>query len=151
MEKYEAKFELVESYDEFIDRTLEIVICGDYKKSMKAIEEKMKFPNAFGLKNSFYKSNDQDGTYFLEIRNKKCSKGDGVIRLLKHLKINIKNCAVMGDWYNDRSMFRTKALKIAVGNAVDEIKNMADHITNKTNNEDAAAEFLEMVLAAKKD
>jgi hydroxymethylpyrimidine pyrophosphatase-like HAD family hydrolase len=48
-------------------------------------------------------------------------------------------------------MFRTKALKIAVGNAVDEIKNMADHITNKTNNEDAAAEFLEMVLAAKKD
>ena len=150
MEKYEAKFEEVETYEEFIGRTLEIVICGDYKKSIKAIEEKMKFPSAFGLKNSFYKSNDQDGTYFLEVRNKNCSKGDGVQRLAKHLKTNIKNCAVIGDWYNDRSMFKTKAVKVAVANAVADIKNMADHITKRTNNEDAVAEFLEMVIEAKK-
>ncbi len=150
MERYEAKFEEVDSYDDLKSKTLEIIICGDYKKSIKAIEEKMKFPSAFGLKTSFYKSNDQDGTYFLEIRNKNCSKGDGVKKLLKHLKINIKNCVVMGDWYNDRSMFRTKAIKVAVDNAVSEIKEMADHITKKTNNEDAVAEFLEMVLEAKK-
>jgi hydroxymethylpyrimidine pyrophosphatase-like HAD family hydrolase len=54
------------------------------------------------------------------------------------------------DRYNDRSLFRTKALKIAVANAVDEIKQMADHVTKKTNNEDATAEFLEMVLEAKR-
>jgi Cof subfamily protein (haloacid dehalogenase superfamily) len=150
MEKYEAKFEQIDSYKEYLSQALEIVICGDYKKSIKAIEEKMKFPSAFGLKTSFYKSNDQEGVYFLEIRNKKCSKGDGLLRLSKHLKINIKNTAVMGDWYNDRSMFRTKALKIAVANAVDEIKRMADFITKKNNSEDATAEFLEMVLEAKK-
>ncbi len=150
MEKYEAKFEQIDSYKEYLSQALEIVICGDYKKSIKAIEEKMKFPSAFGLKTSFYKSNDQEGVYFLEIRNKKCSKGDGLLRLSKHLKINIKNTVVMGDWYNDRSMFRTKALKIAVANAVDEIKRMADFITKKNNSEDATAEFLEMVLEAKK-
>lgn len=151
MDKYEAKFEEVHSYDDYIDKSLEIVICGDFKKSIKAIEEKMKFPSAFGLKTSFYKSNDQDAVYFLEIRNKKCSKGTGLIKLLKHLKVNIKHSAVIGDWYNDRSLFRTKALKIAVANAVDEIKEMADYITKRTNNEDATAEFLEMVIEAKKE
>lgn len=150
MDKYEAKFEQIDSYNFYVDKALEIVICGDYKKSIKAIEEKMKFPSAFGLKTSFYKSNDQDGVYFLEIRNKKCSKGDGFLKLAKHLKIPVKHSAVIGDWYNDRSMFRTKALKIAVANAVDEIKAMSNYITKKTNDEDATAEFLEMVLEAKK-
>lgn len=150
MEKYEAKFEQIGSYDLYVEKALEIVICGDYKKSIKAIEEKMKFPSAFGLKTSFYKSNDQDGVYFLEIRNKKCSKGDGFLRLAKHLKINVKHSAVMGDWYNDRSLFRTKAFKVAVANAVDEIKLLSDHITKNTNNEDATAEFMQMVIEAKK-
>jgi len=151
MDKYEAKFEQVDSYDKLINNTLEIVICGDYKKSIKAIEEKMKFPSAIGLKTSFYKSQDQDSTYFLEIRNKKCSKGDGFLKLSKYLRINIKNSAVIGDWYNDRSMFRTKSLKIAVANAVHEIKKMADHVLSKTNDEDGTAEFLEMVIEAKKN
>lgn len=150
MDKFDAKFEQTDSYDELIDRTLEIVICGDYKKSIKMIEEKMKFPSAFGLKTSFYKSQDQDGVYFLEIRNKKCSKGEGFLKLIKHLKISEKRSAVIGDWYNDKSMFRTKALKIAVANAVEVIKEMSDHITKRTNDEDATAEFLEMVLEAKK-
>lgn len=151
MDKYDAKFEEIDAYDNYVNRTLEIIICGDYKKSVKLIDQKMQFPNAFGLKTSFYKSQDQDGVYFLEIRNKNCSKGDGFLKLLKYLKINIKNTAVIGDWYNDRSLFRTKSLKIAMANAVSELKEMSDHITKLTNNEDGTAEFLEMVLKAKKD
>ncbi|MFZ1291957.1 MAG: HAD family hydrolase [Melioribacteraceae bacterium] len=149
MDKYEAKFEEIDSYDNLMDKTLEIVITGDYKNSIKLIEDKMKFPSAFGLKTSFYKSQDQDGVYFLEIRNKNCSKGDGLLKLVKHLKINIINTAVIGDWYNDKSLFKTNALKIAVANAVDEIKKMSDFITTKTNEEDGTAEFLEMILRAK--
>lgn len=150
MEKYEASFKEIDSYNKIIDKVLEIVICGDYKKPVKEIEEKMKFPSAIGLKTSFYKSNDQDGTYFLEVRNKISSKGDGVLRLCKHLGISIKNTVVMGDWYNDRSMFRTKALKIAVANAVSEIKNMADFVTQKSNDENGVAEFLQMVIESKR-
>ncbi len=151
MEKYEAKFEEIESYEPFYKSTLEIVISGDYKNAIKQIDEKMKFPSAFGLKTSFYKSQDQDGVYFLEIRNKNCSKGDGLMKLLKFQNVSIKKTAVLGDWYNDRSLFRTKALKVAVANAVDEIKKMADFITKKTNDEDGTAEFLEMLLEAKRN
>lgn len=151
MEKYDAKFHEIDTYDNYLEKTLEIIICGDYKNSVKLIEQRLQFPSAFGLKTSFYKSQDQDGVYFLEIRNKNCSKGNGYLKLLKNLKINIKNTAVIGDWYNDRSLFRTKALKIAMANAVSEIKDMSDHITKRTNNEDGTAEFLESVLKAKKD
>jgi 3-deoxy-D-manno-octulosonate 8-phosphate phosphatase KdsC-like HAD superfamily phosphatase len=48
-------------------------------------------------------------------------------------------------------LFRTKALKIAVANAVDEIKWMSDYITKRDNNEDATAEFLEMIIKAKEE
>ncbi len=151
MDKYQAKFEEVKSYEPYVSRTLEFVVAGDYKDSIKLIEDKMKFPSAFGLRTSFYKTQGDNGVYFLEVRNKKCSKGLGLIRLAKHLKIKVKNTAVMGDWYNDKSLFKTDALKIAVANAVDEIKDMADYITTRTNNEDATAEFLDMLLKAKKN
>ncbi|GBD89837.1 phosphoglycolate phosphatase [bacterium BMS3Abin04] len=57
---------------------------------------------------------------------------------------------MLGDWYNDKSLFETYALKIAVANAVQEIKDLSDYVLEKTNNEDATAEFLQMVLEAKK-
>ncbi len=151
MEKYETKFEIIDTYVQIIDKALEVIISGDYKGAIKKIEKKMKFPSAIGLKTSSFRSQDQDGVYFLEIRNKNCSKGGGLLKLAKHLKINIHNTAVIGDWYNDKSLFKTKALKIAMANAVDMIKEMSDFITTRTNDEDGTAEFLEMILKAKKE
>ena len=71
-------------------------------------------------------------------------------KLTKYLKIKIKETAVVGDWFNDRSLFETDALKIAMGNAVPEIKRMADHILSRSFHDDGTAEFLEMVLRAKR-
>ncbi len=150
IEKVDAKYQKVNSYGKYLKHTLEIVITGENKKIMREIFKRMQFPYSFGLATSFYKSHHHDNIYYLEIRNHGNSKGKGLKRLAKHLKIKMKRTAVMGDWYNDKSLFETKALKIAVANAVDEIKEMADYITKRTNNEGGAAEFLEMVLEAKK-
>ena len=78
------------------------------------------------------------------------SKGEGLKKLLKYLKLKEKETAVLGDWYNDKSLFETDALKIAVANAVPELKYMADFVTKRTNNEDGVAEFLKMLYKAKK-
>ena len=78
------------------------------------------------------------------------NKGLGFKRLAKYLGIKIKHSAVMGDWYNDISLFSNNALKVAVANAIPELKRMADFITKNTNDEEAAADFLELVLKAKK-
>jgi 5-amino-6-(5-phospho-D-ribitylamino)uracil phosphatase len=111
----------------------------------------MHFPYVFGLNTSYFKSQTYDGIYYLEIRRKHTSKGKGFQRLLKKMKIKESNAAVVGDWYNDISLFKTGALKVTLSNGVPEIKRMADIITSRSNNEDGTAEFLEMILKAKTD
>jgi len=149
IDKFGANYVQVDSLDDYLDETLEVVFAGDYKDSLKFIEKKMTFPYAFGLNTSFYKSQRKGKYYFFEIRKHGSSKGIALKRLLKHLKIKITDVAVIGDWHNDRSLFETNALKIAVNNAVSEIKLKADYITNNDNEDDGVAEFIEMVLKAK--
>jgi hydroxymethylpyrimidine pyrophosphatase-like HAD family hydrolase len=149
LDKLGAEYKQIDSYDNYLNKTLEVVVAGDISENVRFIRERMSFPYAFGLSTAFYKSHGHGGIYYVEVRRKGVDKGSGLIRLAKYYKFKISQCAVMGDWYNDIGMFKTKALKIAVANAVPEIKRMADHITKRTNDEDATAEFLEMVLIAK--
>jgi len=150
LEKYGAVYKEVHDYENYIYRTLEIILTGEYSEPLKYIENKMMFPFSFGLSTSFYKSHSHSGVYYLEIRRHGSSKGTGLKRLTNHLNVKIKHTAVMGDWYNDRTLFETKAVKIAMANAVPEIQRLADFITKRTNNEDGTAEFLKMVLQSKK-
>jgi hydroxymethylpyrimidine pyrophosphatase-like HAD family hydrolase len=66
------------------------------------------------------------------------------------LKIKETRTAVLGDWYNDISLFKSKGIKVAVSNAIPELKKSADYVLDKSNNEEGAAEFLEALLEAKK-
>ncbi|MFC2135573.1 Cof-type HAD-IIB family hydrolase [Bacteroidota bacterium] len=150
LEKYGAVYQEVEDYRDHLYQTLEIMLAGEYKDAMRHIENKMIFPYTFGLATSFYKSHSHPGVYYLEIRKQGSSKGFALKRLTDYMNIKIKETAVMGDWYNDKSLFETKAMKIAIANAVPEIKRLADFITRRTNNEDGTAEFLNMVLQSKK-
>ncbi len=150
MDKFGAKYQKVDDYKLYLDETLEVVMAGDYQTNVKYVANKMAFPYTFGVKSSYYKSQSQGGTYYLEIRKMGCSKGDGLKKLLRFTNINIKDTAVVGDWYNDKSLFENDALKIAMGNAVPELKKMADLVLNKTNNEDGVADFLGMLFNAKK-
>ena len=151
MEKFGAKYEQVNSYDNYYDETLEISIAGDNRNFMKHVWERMSFPYSFGLKSSYFKSHHHENIYYIEVRRKKTSKGKGMLKLLKYLKIKPEEAAVVGDWYNDISLFKTNAYKVALANAVPEIKRMADLITEKSNNEDGTAEFLEKILKSKTD
>lgn len=148
--KLGAKFKQIISYDNYIEETLEVFMIGDFQKNIRHVANKMSFPYSFGIRSSYYKSQSQGGSYFLEIRKLGSNKGEGLRILLKHLKIKMKETAVLGDWYNDKSLFDSDALKIAVANAVPELKKMADIVTKKTNNEEGVAEFLKILLQAKK-
>lgn len=149
IDKFGAKFEEIKNYSNYIDKTLEVVFIGDYKTNIKMTEKYLSFPYSFGLTTTYSKSHFNEGIYFLEVRKNGSTKGTGLKKLTKHLRINIYDTAVMGDWYNDKALFETNALRIATGNAVPELRFVADHVLSKTNNEDCAAEFLEQVLKAK--
>lgn len=149
MEKFGAKYEKVESYNDLMSKTLEVVIAGDNRKYMKYVSERMSFPYSVGLNTSYFKSQKHENIYYLEIRRKKTSKGKGMLRLLKYLKIKPEEAAVVGDWHNDISLFKTGAFNVAMFNAIPELKRMAKFITKKNNNEEGVSEFLEEVLKVK--
>jgi len=149
-DKFGARYEKVHSYNDCLDNTLEILFAGENINLIKHVQGEMDFPYMFGLNSASFRSQRHEGIFFLEIRRKGSTKRTGVNRLLKYFKLNINEAAVCGDWYNDISLFQTNALKVAVANAVPEIKGYADIILEKSNDEDGVGDFLEMVLKAKK-
>lgn len=149
MDKLGAKYELVERYDNYVDKTLEVVLAANNFTAINYIRDAVSFPLLSRVNTSFYQSQSHPGIYYLEIRKKGSSKGKGMERLVSYLNIHKHNTAVVCDWYNDISLLQKSVVKVAVANAVDEVKQQADFITSKTNNEDGVAEFLELVLKAK--
>ena len=151
LSKYGASYTKVDSYQEYISGTLEIVCSSDIKDSIKQMEEEFSFPYTFGCNTSYFRSKKNENIFYLEIRKAGSSKGKAVTRILKHLSIKPTQTAVIGDWYNDITMFKTKAVKVAMANAIPELLNAADIVTAKSNREDGIAEFFEMVLKSKRN
>lgn len=149
LRKFGAKYQEVQSYYGYTDRVLEIVMMSDYKENLRFVKDKFSFPYSFGLSKSYYRSNQHSEISFLEIRKRGANKSKGMDRILKKLNRTEKEVAVIGDWYNDLSLFETKAFKVAIANAVPEIKQLSDLVLKKTNNEEGAIEFFEMLLKAR--
>ncbi len=149
VDKYGAIYKQVESYNDLTEETLEIVFAGDNRRAVRYLADRFSFPYVLGCSISFFKSHTYDEIYYLEVRRSGSSKGKALLRLAKHLNLDITKTAVLGDWYNDISLFQTNALKIAVQNAIPEVKRNADIVLQKTNNEDAVSDFLEKLLIAK--
>jgi len=149
MEKFGARYEEVNEYNGLVNNTLEISVASDYKDNLKYVRDRMSFPHTLGLNISYFKSHSYSGIYYLEIRKKYTNKGKALKILLSNLGIKQPETAVIGDWYNDISLFLPKVLKVTLSNSLPELKRMADMEINKNNNDDGAADFLEMVLKAK--
>ncbi|MBU5453995.1 sugar-phosphatase [Caproiciproducens sp. MSJ-32] len=80
--------------------------------------------------------------FFLEFLNKNVNKGLGLQLLAKHLGIKRKEIIAIGDAENDRHMIEYAGLGIAMGNAFESIKEIADYITD-SNDEDGVAKAIE--------
>lgn len=73
-------------------------------------------------------------------------KASGLRWLAEYYGISLGEIAMIGDSHNDLEAIRKAGLGIAMGNAVDEIRAVADHITGHVR-EDGFAEAVEYVLA----
>ncbi len=80
--------------------------------------------------------------YFLEFLNKEVNKGVGVELLAKHLGVKREEIITMGDAGNDLHMIEYAGMGIAMGNAFEEVKKVANYITD-SNNEDGVATAIE--------
>lgn len=124
--------DLSESADE---KTVYFTITGEY-------EELSPVKNAVsvisGIDCAFYRDT-YTGKYYLEIFSASASKANG-IKFLRN-EYGFENITCFGDNLNDLSMFAESDIKIAVGNAVPELKEKADFITSE-NNHDGVSEWL---------
>ncbi len=68
---------------------------------------------------------------YLEFLNPASDKGTGVTKLRELLGIAKEDTLVIGDNYNDRELFDGGDIKIAMGNAVDPLKEMATWVTDQ--------------------
>lgn len=81
----------------------------------------------------------------IEIIAKETDKGSALSHLAAHYGVPLADTIVIGDNYNDISMFQVAGTKIAMGNAVDEIKQLSTHVT-LTNNEHGVAHALTQLI-----
>ncbi|HEY3795208.1 MAG TPA: HAD hydrolase family protein, partial [Bradyrhizobium sp.] len=72
-------------------------------------------------------------------------KGTFVQEMAKRLAISTDAVATIGDMHNDVAMFRVSGMSIAMGNATDEIKQHATHVT-ASNADEGFAGAIEMIL-----
>lgn len=82
----------------------------------------------------------------LEIMKKGINKGSALINICKILNIDTNFVIALGDSRNDISMFKKAGTKLAVNNACDELKNMADTVI--CNNDENIMDYLQKHLGA---
>ncbi|MBA5850591.1 HAD family phosphatase [Clostridium sp. cel8] len=82
----------------------------------------------------------------IEIMNKGVSKGSGVNLLARYYNIPIDECITIGNDENDISMIESEAFGVAVSNAKDPVKQCADYVTSKDNNEGAIGEVIDKFI-----
>jgi Cof subfamily protein (haloacid dehalogenase superfamily) len=84
-------------------------------------------------------------SYYLDVTPPGCDKGTFVKAMAKRLGISTGAVATIGDMHNDLAMFRTSGISIAMGNATDEVKKLATHVT-ASNADEGFAGAIDVIL-----
>ena len=90
----------------------------------KLIQQLGSLPNIHAVKMNGYHENIVD----ILVTNKEATKTNAIRNIQHQLTINKDNTIGIGNGYNDVEIFEAVGLKVAVGNAVDELKQKADLI-----------------------
>ena len=84
-------------------------------------------------------------TYYLDVTPPGHDKGTFVEAMAKRLGLSTDAIATIGDMQNDLAMFAKSGISFAMGNATDDVKKHATHVTD-SNERDGFAAAMETVL-----
>lgn len=122
-----------------------LIIVGGNKRKLKAL--RWQLDQQIGNKVSF---TDGGVLTSLEILPKGANKGQGVKTLLRQLEVQPENVMAIGDAENDIEMLQTVGFAVAVKNAAEKTKAVADEIVS-SNNDDGVAEAIERFVLKAED
>ncbi len=81
----------------------------------------------------------------MELNAETANKGAGILALAQHLGISRQQVMAIGDNFNDMAMLQAVGYPVAMGNAEEDIKRIAAHVT-LPNTEDGVAAAIERIL-----
>lgn len=123
-----SSYQLISSIDE---------VKGDVAKILwSADDEKLiEYEKQFGDKLSDTINYHRSLPGYLEFVDAKVSKGMAIQKICDIYGINISETIAIGDGHNDYSMITTAGLGVAMGNAPDAIKEVANYVTTSCDDE----------------
>lgn len=83
------------------------------------------------------------GCYFLTILHKDADKAHGIVSVSEAAEFDLNRLSVFGDNLNDIGMFNLANISVAVANAHNDVKQMANVVLPHTNDEDGVAKYLQ--------
>jgi Cof subfamily protein (haloacid dehalogenase superfamily) len=141
-EEWTVKFppKIVPDFGDALDHAVKIVGVSDDLDLMQKIAEDIR--QELGSAASAALSQP----YYLDVTSPQANKGAVVEYLAKHLGIAPGQIATIGDQPNDVLMFRKSGLSIAMGNAHDNVKSQATHVTESSEAEGFAIAIERYIL-----
>ena len=130
---------IVEDFAPYLSDTCKIVGSGSDAALLQRCEKAMQ--EALGADATAARSQ----SYYLDVTPPGHDKGTFVHAMAKRLGISTDAVATIGDMHNDLAMFRVSGLSIAMGNATDDVKKQATHVTG-SNQDDGFAGAMDMIL-----
>lgn len=134
----EVEIQIVDDIEKIIDRDPLKLMFVDEPAVISKLEEELY---------------SQDGEYvafsslpqFLEIVHKKATKADALKWIADRFNIKREEIMAIGDSHNDIPMLRWAGIGVAMGNADDKVKEVADFVT-LSNTEDGVAYAIEKLI-----
>lgn len=142
-EERKVKIEIVENWYELIEKEyesiLKIVVISEDEEIPKLKELRNKIQNTMEV--SVVASFDNN----FEVMSKGISKGNAVKILGEMYGVTAEETICIGDNENDLSMIEYAGMGVAMGNATDRLKSVANYVTD-TNDNDGVAKVIEKLV-----
>ncbi|MHC2439814.1 HAD family hydrolase [Bradyrhizobium sp. USDA 4451] len=130
---------IVDDFTPYLDQACKIVGASSDAPLLQRCEAEMQQmvgPDATAVRSQ---------TYYLDVTPPGHDKGTFVEGIAKRLGVSLENVATIGDMQNDLPMFARSGISFAMGNASDDVKARATHVT-ETNERDGFARAMDVVL-----
>lgn len=132
---------------EFLENINEIIHVSVSFINNEFVEEYLKiFTKKFPMLKVEIMQDSFGEVKWLEIAQKGVEKYKGITEVAKLEGILNKNIIAFGDGLNDVEMLKKCGIGVAMQNALPKVKEKADYITSRTNNENGVVEFLKEYL-----
>lgn len=126
-----------------MEQNLKIVYFG-YEAQLRPLYEEIQ--KVFGTNIEAKLSPEKyGGGYFLTLLHHEGDKAHAMQKVMEYLGRGHEEITVFGDSVNDLGMFKLAGTSVAVSNALDEVKAVADLVLPHSNDEDAVARYLKSI------